>query len=191
MAKLTFYFDMVCPWAWRTSQWIRQVRQQQELEVEWRFFSLAEANNMPDPLMRAPLRAAVLARREGGNEAVDKLYQVIGNAIHSRGIATYRDGMPMDIIKGDLEAAGLEAAILDRALDDASTLSDMQTEHAQAVAKYKAYGVPWLIVDENDFGFNGPVMTEVPQGETALKLWESLSWVLTQPYFYELKRNRS
>lgn len=190
MQKLTFYFDMTCPWAWRTSQWIREVRKQQELQVEWKFFSLGEANNLPDPLYRTPLRAAVLARRDGGNEAVDKLYEVIGNAIHSRGIVAYRDGMPLDIIKQDLTQAGYDATLLDRAMADPSTLEDLQAEHHGAQERYKTYGVPWLIVGNNEFGFNGPVMTQVPQGQTALELWQHLSWVLTQPYFYELKRNR-
>lgn len=191
MQNLTFYFDMTCPWAWRASKWIREARKGLELNIEWKFFSLAEANNLPDPLMRAPLRAAVLARREGGNEAVDRLYEVIGQAIHGRGIVPYKDGVPIELISQDLAQAGLSADILNQAMADPSTLEDLKAEHQIAIQKYKAYGVPWLIVGDNDFGFNGPVMTEVPMGETAVELWKSVSWLLTQPYFYEIKRNRS
>ena len=33
MAGLTFFFDPLCPWAWRTSRWIREVQHQQGLAV--------------------------------------------------------------------------------------------------------------------------------------------------------------
>ena len=42
--RLTFYFDPLCPWAWLTSLWIREVRRLRPLEVEWKFFSLAGVN---------------------------------------------------------------------------------------------------------------------------------------------------
>lgn len=191
MADLTFYFDPLCPWAWRSSLWIREVqRQQPSLEVEWKFFSLAEANNFPDPTWKAPLQAAALARREGGNEAVGRAYLAMGQAIHESGVNVRESGVPTELISRKLAEAGFGADLLDRAVADPSTLTEMTDEHRNAVDKYKAYGVPWLIMAGNDIGFNTPVISEVPQGETALKLWEHLSWLLTQPYFYEMKRNR-
>ncbi len=37
MANLNFYFDPLCPWAWRASQWIKEVQKQSSLEVAWKF----------------------------------------------------------------------------------------------------------------------------------------------------------
>ena len=34
----------MCPWAYQTSKWIREVRVQNGLEIRWRFFSLEEIN---------------------------------------------------------------------------------------------------------------------------------------------------
>ncbi|MGV0795722.1 hypothetical protein ABQF26_02070, partial [Mycolicibacterium elephantis] len=34
----------MCPFAYQTSRWIREVRDQIGLEVNWRFFSLEEIN---------------------------------------------------------------------------------------------------------------------------------------------------
>ena len=43
-ADLEFYFDPVCPFAWMTSKWVRQVASRRTLEVEWRFISLRLVN---------------------------------------------------------------------------------------------------------------------------------------------------
>jgi len=51
--------------------------------------------------------------------------------------------------------------------------------------------VPWLVLDGQNFGFYGPVVDEVPQGAAALELWSHMSWLLTQPYVYEIKRERA
>ena len=44
MADLEFYFDPVCPFAWMTSKWVRQVAALRALDVEWRFISLRLVN---------------------------------------------------------------------------------------------------------------------------------------------------
>ena len=41
---IEFFFDPMCPWAYQTSVWIRDVRQQVGLDIDWRFFSLEEVN---------------------------------------------------------------------------------------------------------------------------------------------------
>ena len=42
--EIEFYFDPMCPWAYKTSVWIRDVRSQIDLDIRWRFFSLEEIN---------------------------------------------------------------------------------------------------------------------------------------------------
>ena len=39
-----FHFDIMCPYAYQTSLWMRQVRDMTGVEVRWRFFSLEEIN---------------------------------------------------------------------------------------------------------------------------------------------------
>ena len=39
-----FHFDIMCPYAFQTSWWIREVRDHAGVEVRWRFFSLEEIN---------------------------------------------------------------------------------------------------------------------------------------------------
>src|SRR2546428_302065 len=82
-----FYFDPICPWAWRTSLWIREVAKVRPIDVEWKFLSLDLANraagNPPkEGHLRSwkPLRAMALARRQGGDAAGDRLYLAVGRA---------------------------------------------------------------------------------------------------------------
>ena len=44
MADVDFYFDVMCPWAYQTSKWIREARLVRDITVHWRFFSLEEVN---------------------------------------------------------------------------------------------------------------------------------------------------
>ena len=44
ITSVDFHFDIMCPWAYQASLWIRDVRDQLGLSVGWRFFSLEEIN---------------------------------------------------------------------------------------------------------------------------------------------------
>ena len=41
---INFYFDPLCPFAWMTSKWVRQVAAQRDYTVDWRFISLRMLN---------------------------------------------------------------------------------------------------------------------------------------------------
>ena len=43
-ADINFYFDPLCPFAWMTSRWVRQVIAQRGYTVDWRFISLRMIN---------------------------------------------------------------------------------------------------------------------------------------------------
>ncbi len=45
--EVDFHFDVMCPWAYQTSLWMRDVRDQLGLTVNWKFFSLEEGNLKP------------------------------------------------------------------------------------------------------------------------------------------------
>ena len=45
---ICFYFDPVCPFAWMTSKWVRQVTVERDYTVDWRFISLRMINAAVD-----------------------------------------------------------------------------------------------------------------------------------------------
>lgn len=184
---LTFYFDPLCPWAWLTSLWIREVQSQRPLDVEWKFFSLAGVNDRAES-WHGPLRIAALARREGGNEAVGRVYLALGRLFHERSDSFEAIDHLADVAQPYLAAVGLDPALAPRALQDPSTLDDVLADHQQAVDELGAFGVPWLIVESDDRGFFGPVIGEAVRGEEATELWDHFRWMAARPYLAEMKR---
>ena len=93
-ADIDFNFDPVCPFAWMTSKWVRQVRKQRDYTVDWRFISLRLINARVDYDAHFPpeyeaghtaglrlLRVAARTRAEHGREAVAPLYAAFGTHI--------------------------------------------------------------------------------------------------------------
>lgn len=192
-AKIHFHFDPLCPLAWRTALWIREARNVRSLEVTWRFFSLEVINRKegatPDFSKDGSwpaLRTLALARREGGNEAVERLYLTLGAAQHGRK-ESIRE---LAVIQDALTKTELDPAWAEQALADDSTRADVQADHDEAVQRYRAFGVPTIAFEGSETGFYGPIIREVPRGEEAGEWWDHLEWSLRQPNLFELKRDR-
>ena len=45
-ARVDFPFDVICPWAYQPSVWMREVRDRLDWEVDWRFFCREEGNRV-------------------------------------------------------------------------------------------------------------------------------------------------
>ena len=190
---INFHFDPLCPLAWRTFLWIREARNVRPIDINWRFFSLEVVNRkegmVPDFQKDgswAAERTLALARRFGGNDAVERLYQTLGAAQHGRK-ESIRDTA---IIQAAVEMADLDSNIVEAALSDESTIQDVLADHEEAVGRYRAFGVPTVAIADSDVGFYGPIIQFVPRGEEAGEMWDHLEWALRQPNLFELKRDR-
>ena len=93
LATVDFHFDIMCPWAYQASIWIRDVRSQLGLAVRWRFFSLEEINRADGkkhPWQRdwsygwSMMRVGALLRRIDP-ELLDQWYLAAGTALHVAG----------------------------------------------------------------------------------------------------------
>jgi predicted DsbA family dithiol-disulfide isomerase len=186
-----FYLDPTCPWAWQTSKWIREVESVRDVRVEWRLFSLRLVNeSIDDPLTDESaksvpaLRALALAGREGGQDAIDRLYRAIGSRIHD-GDAT----LTPETLDAAVSEAGLPADLVRRAMADPSTADEVRAQHGEAADAVEAFGVPTIVL-ESGRGIFGPVVAVAPTGEAAGELWDRVRWLADLDGFFELKRER-
>jgi protein-disulfide isomerase-like protein with CxxC motif len=196
--QVQFFFDPMCPWAYRTSCWIREVRRQVDLDVTWRFFSLEEANleeGKRHPWERrwsygwSQMRVAALLRRDGA-DAVDRWYAAAGAAFFHRGEATFTP----DGARRVLAAIGADEGLVDAALDDPTTTDEVLADHRHVVSRYGGHGVPTLVFDDDtDDGqaFFGPVVLEPPTGAAAARLWHLVTGWREFPDLYELRRPKT
>ena len=192
--SIHFHFDPLCPLAWRTALWIGEVRNVRPLNVTWRLFSLEVVNRkegvQPDYVNGsgwAALRSLALARREKGNEAIEKLYIALGNAAHGRKESIRERA----VVATCAERAGLGADFVERALADESTIQDVLNDHEEAVKRYHAFGVPTIALEGSNVGFYGPIINTVPTGDEVGELWDFTAYALRYPNLFELKRDRA
>jgi hypothetical protein len=195
----------VCPFAWLTSTWVRQVSAQRQYDVEWRFISLRLLNAHIDYATHFPpeyeaghtsglrlLRVAARARHEHGPEAVDRLYAALGAHVFEvpavRGDDARR-GTP-GFVEPVLTEAGLPAELA-AALDDDSWDAQIQGETDEALALTgKDVGTPILQFRPPDgIAFFGPVISRLPADEDAVALWDHVVALASFPGFAELKRS--
>jgi len=192
---IVFYFDPMCPYAYQTSVWIRDVRTRVPLDIEWKFFSLEEVNlvagkrhpwERPWSYGFGQMRVGVLIRRELGNDGVDRWYETIGRAFFYDGTKTHVPETHARVI----EAAGFDPSLVERAIADDTTLDQARSEHEDAVTRYGAHGVP-TIVFESGYAVYGPVVVPAPQGEDAEALWELTRGMQRFPNLYELRHPKT
>jgi 2-hydroxychromene-2-carboxylate isomerase len=201
---LNFYFDPVCPFAWMTSTWVRQVAAQRDYAVDWRFISLRLLNAHIDYATHFPpdyeaghtaglrlLRVAVRVRAEHGREAVGPLYEAFGRHIFEV------DALPDPALTGSrdhvariLAEVGLPTALAD-AVDDEAADAEIQAETDEALALTgKDVGTPILhFRPPEGTSFFGPVISRLPDDADAVDLWDHVVALAGFPGFAELKRS--
>lgn len=188
--KIDFFFDIMCPYAYQTSLWIREIREKVALEINWRFFSLEEINReegKKHPWERelaygwTPLRIAAWLRRID-RDLCDDWYLAAAKALHEDGLRPYEEATAREL----LASISAPEETWDEALADQTTHDDVRKDHEESVNKYAAFGVP-LIVFENGRSVFGPVVVPPPRGEDALKLWRVLVDYSQIAGLYEIK----
>lgn len=181
-----FWFDPSCPYTWKASRWLVEVTKVREVSVRWRIMSLSVLNEHrdddpegdPDGYLWIPARICAAVQQEHGHDALGRFYTELWSAESGAG----------DWI-GDLETA-LERACLPKDLARAGTTTDyddaLRASHAEAMTVLGPHvGTPVTAVDGT--AFFGPVMSTVPTGEEAGRLWDGTLLVAGTPGFHELK----
>ncbi|MGI8888019.1 MAG: DsbA family protein [Nocardioidaceae bacterium] len=192
-ATADFWFDPLCPWAWIASRWMKEVEQVRDVKTRFHVMSLAYLNQDKDlpedyqTMMDAawgPVRVCVAAAQKYGDEVLDQLYTELGSRFHDRGREIERD-----VVEEALVATGL-AVELTEAMESMGYDEELKRSHHAGMDQVgMEVGTPVIAVE--GVAFFGPVITPIPRGEAAGKLWDGVRLVAGTEGFYELKRTRT
>lgn len=194
--RIDVWFDPGCPFCWNTSRWLVSLVGERDLDIGWHPFSLGLKNvgndEVPEKYRVAGLRNLRLlrviegARRAGHEDRVGDLYTEFGRHIHHDDDADVDPAVVLEAVGLD---AGLASAADDESLDGVIQAS---MDEATAIAGDDV-GVPVTVytVNGEQAGFFGPILLEVPTGDSATGLFDALVTAAGTPGFAELKRRRN
>jgi 2-hydroxychromene-2-carboxylate isomerase len=194
LTPVDFWFDPICPWAWITSRWLLEVAQLRPVRPRWHVMSLSVLNlDKPDlpeaytELLAAgwgPVRVCVAAEQGYGPEVLGPLYTALGGQFH-------HEKAPLDraTIETALAAAGLPAELAD-AMDSTEYDEALRASHRDGMDRV-GYEVGTPVISVQGAAFFGPVVSPIPRGEAAARLWDGVMLVAKTDGFFELKRSRT
>jgi protein-disulfide isomerase-like protein with CxxC motif len=192
--QVDFWFDPLCPWAWITSRWMLEVAKVRPVAPRWHVMSLAVLNEGRDELSEeykqalqaawGPVRVCVAAEQKFGHDVVLPLYTAIGTQFHDKKADRNRA-----TIEVALKEAGLPADLAD-AMESTEYDDAVRASHTDGIERVGVeVGTP--VISVGGASIFGPVITPIPRGEQAAKLWDGVLLCLQTPGFFELKRSRT
>ena len=193
-AQVDFWFDPMCPWAWITSRWLLEAAEQRPIQPRWHVMSLSVLNegkpDLPDRyrdgLSRAwgPVRVCIAAEQKFGSKILGPLYTALGTRFHN-------EHQPRDraTIEAALVEVGLPAELAD-AMGSNEYDEALRASHCEGMDRV-GYEVGTPVISVNGASFFGPVVSPIPRGEAAARLWDGVLLLSGIDGFFELKRSRT
>ena len=189
-----FWFDPLCPWAWIASRWLLEVEQVRPVVPHWHVMSLAVLNEGKEGLPEryqelmaqawGPVRVCIAAEQKFGPDVLLPLYTALGTRFHER-----QEPKDRATNEAALAEAGLPTDLAD-AMDDPGYDEAVRASHHDGISRV-GYEVGTPVISVERTSFFGPVISPIPRGDDAGRLWDGVLLVAGTDGFFELKRSRT
>jgi hypothetical protein len=173
---------------------MHEVEQVRPVQTHWHVMSLSVLNEdkegLPDgyrELLRTgwgPVRVCMAAEQEHGAQVLGPLYTALGTRFHNEKL-----GRERDVIEAALAEAGLPPGLAD-AMDSTEFDEALRASHADGIGRV-GFDVGTPIISVNELSIFGPVVSPIPRGDAAGKLWDGVLLIAGTDGFFELKRSRT
>jgi predicted DsbA family dithiol-disulfide isomerase len=190
--EFELYYDYLCPFVYRASLLLASVGAERPIDIQWRYFSLAQVNSKEEGWTawdapaservrgRLAFRAAEAARRQ------DRFDPFHANLLAAR----HQDRLDVDdakVVEQVAEESGLELERFRRDLADPAILEALARDHRHAVAAHGVFGTPTFVFANGASAYIR--LADAPGGAGALQLFDSLLAVAAdEPRVLEIKR---
>jgi hypothetical protein len=164
------------------------------VQPRWHVMSLAVLNEGKEDLPEVykellatgwgPVRVCIAAEAKYGSEVLGPLYTALGTRHHNH-------KQPFE--RATIEAALAEANLpteLAGAMDSADYDEAVRASHQDGIDRV-GYEVGTPVISVKGTSIFGPVLSPIPRGEAAAKLWDGVLAVAETDGFFELKRSRT
>ena len=194
VTKFELFYDYMCPFVYRASVMLQNVRDSGErsLEIRWRYFSLAQINSKDDgwTIWDAPeselvkgrlaFKAAEAARRQ---DRFEDFHLPLLQARH-------RDRLDIDevaVVERVAVESGLDLDRFRKDLADPEIVDAIARDHQPAVKEHGIFGTPTFVFPNGASAYVR--ISEAPTGSEAVRVFDRIVSVAgDEPRILEIKR---